>query len=99
MVVGQGGNLLTESQRTDINNYFNGIESNWDEYIFKAVNDMINAGIDYISDGQIRDPFINLILRKIKGCRIRDRPEIVNKIEYLKPIILEDIIKVNVEVF
>jgi len=78
-----------------INNYFKGIESDWDEYIFMAVNDMINSGINYISDGQVRDSFINLILRKIKGCRIRDRPEIVDKIECLQPIILEDIIKVK----
>jgi 5-methyltetrahydropteroyltriglutamate--homocysteine methyltransferase len=78
-----------------IKNYFQGLESNWDEYVYDAVNDMITSGIYYISDGQIRDSFINIILRKIKGCRIRDRPEIVNKIEHVEPIILDDILKVK----
>ena len=78
-----------------IKNYFNGLENFWDEYISAAVNDMIKAGIDLISDGQTRDPFINIFTRNIKGCRIRDRPEVINKLEYLYPIIFEDIIKIN----
>lgn len=78
-----------------VNKYFQGLEIDWDDYIYKAVNDMINSGIYYISDGQIKDSFINIVLRKIKGCRIRDRPEIINKIEHVKPIILNDIIKVK----
>ena len=78
-----------------IKNYFNGLENSWDEYISAAVNDMIKAGIDLISDGQTRDPFINIFTRNIKGCRIRDRPEIINKLEYLYPIIFEDIIKIK----
>jgi len=75
--------------------YHNSVESKWDEYIFAAVDDMINLGINYISDGQTRDPFINIFTRKIKGCRIRDRPEIVDKLEYSNPIILKDIIKIK----
>jgi 5-methyltetrahydropteroyltriglutamate--homocysteine methyltransferase len=76
-------------------NYFNGIESSWNEYILTAVNDMIKTGIDLISDGQTRDPFINIFTRNIKGIRIRNRPEIISKIEYFKPIILNDIIKIK----
>ena len=78
-----------------IKNYFNGLENFWDEYISAAVNDMIKAGIDLISDGQTRDPFINIFTRKIKGCRKRDRPELINKLEYLNQIIFEDIIKIK----
>ena len=78
-----------------INNYFKGIESNWDRYISIAVNDMLKAGIDFISDGQTRDPFINIFTRKIMGCRIRERPEIIDKLKYLKPIIFNDIIKIK----
>jgi len=76
-------------------NYFNGLESTWDEYILIAVNDMLKAGIDFISDGQTRDPFINIFTRRIKGCRIRNRPEVINKLEYSNPIILNDIINIK----
>ena len=71
-------------------NYYNQENVNWDNYISSAVNDMIEAGIDIISDGQTRDPFIQIFTRNLKGCRIRNRPEIVNKIEYNGPITTED---------
>jgi 5-methyltetrahydropteroyltriglutamate--homocysteine methyltransferase len=70
--------------------YFNQDEVSWGKYITYAVNDMVNAGIDIVSDGQIRDPFIQIFTRKLKGCRIRNRTEIVDKIEHSDPIILED---------
>jgi len=73
-----------------IYNYYNNKETKWDKYIENAVNDMTNAGIDLISDGQTRDPFIQIFTRKRKGCRIRNRTEIINKIEYDKPITIED---------
>lgn len=73
-----------------MNSYFNQEEVNWENYISNAVNDMVRAGIDIISDGQTRDPFIQIFTRKLKGCRIRNRTEIVNKIEYDKPITVED---------
>jgi len=73
-----------------IYNYYNNKETKWDKYIENAVNDMTNAGIDLISDGQTRDPFIQIFTRKLKGCRIRNRTEIINKIEYDKPITIED---------
>ena len=62
----------------------------WNKYIDVAVNDMVNAGIDIVSDGQTRDPFVNIFLRKLSGCRIRNRPEIVDNIEYREPITVED---------
>lgn len=62
----------------------------WDKFIYSAVRDMIRAGIDIVSDGQTRDSFINIFLRNLKGCRIRNRPEIIDKIEYQKPITIED---------
>jgi len=70
--------------------YFNGNEIIWKKYIEEAVNDMVCAGIDIISDGQTRDPFIQIFTRKLNGCRIRDRTEIVNKVEYIKPITVDD---------
>lgn len=70
--------------------YFDQNEVSWNKYIDLAVNDMINAGIDIISDGQTRDPFIQIFTRKLKGCRVRDRTEILEKIEYNGPITVED---------
>ena len=70
--------------------YFNGEEISWDKYIQYAVSDMVNAGLDIVSDGQTRDPFIQIFTRKLKGCRIRARTEIVDKVEYNVPMTLKD---------
>ena len=70
--------------------YFSQKEASWQKYISNSVNDMVNAGIDIISDGQTRDPFIQLFTRKLKGCRVRDRTEIIGKVEYDKQITVED---------
>lgn len=71
--------------------YFDQRENfSWAKYIKLAVTDMIEAGIDIVSDGQTRDPFIQLFARKLKGCRIRNRVEVVDKIEYSGPITIED---------
>ena len=71
-------------------NYYNQQEVSWEKYVSSAVNDMVDAGIDVVSDGQTRDPFIQIFTRKLRGCRIRDRTEIVDKIEYAGPITVED---------
>jgi 5-methyltetrahydropteroyltriglutamate--homocysteine methyltransferase len=71
-------------------NYYNQQEVSWEKYVSSAVNDMVDAGIDVVSDGQTRDPFIQIFTRKLRGCRIRDRTEIVDKIEYTGPITVED---------
>ena len=70
--------------------YFDQSEFLWNKYIAQAVHEMITAGIDIVSDGQTRDPFIQIFTRKLKGCRIRNRTEVVEKIEYDGPITLED---------
>ena len=73
-----------------MNNYFSNEEIKWNSYINEAVSDMKNAGISMVSDGQTRDPFVQIFTRKLKGCRIRARTEIVDKIEYEKPITVDD---------
>jgi len=73
-----------------INDYFSEHESSWTRYIEQAVHDMTTAGIDFVSDGQTRDPFIQLFTRKLRGCRIRDRTEIVGHVEYNGPITVPD---------
>jgi len=71
--------------------YFNQNENkSWNNYIKTAVDDMVKAGIDILSDGQTRDPFIQLFARKLNGCRIRDRVEVVDKIRYNGPITVDD---------
>jgi len=72
--------------------YFNGEEISWKPYIREAVEDMVKAGIKLVSDGQTRDPFTNIFLRKLRGCRVRDRVEVVDEISYVEPITLEDIV-------
>jgi 5-methyltetrahydropteroyltriglutamate--homocysteine methyltransferase len=73
-----------------MNDYFNQTESSWDKYIKSAVDDMVNAGIEFVSDGQTRDPFVNIFTRKLNGCRVRDRTEVIDKVEYVGPITVED---------
>lgn len=70
--------------------YFDQKNVVWDDVIGSAVDDMINSGLDLVSDGQTRDPFIQLFTRKIRGCRIRDRTEVVSKLEYDGPITVDD---------
>ena len=54
----------------------------WNRYIKSAVDDMIDAGIQIVSDGQTRDPFLNIFYRKLEGCRIRERPEVIDKVRF-----------------
>jgi 5-methyltetrahydropteroyltriglutamate--homocysteine methyltransferase len=70
--------------------YFDRTDISWEPYIKNAVNDMVTAGIQIVSDGQTRDPFIQLFTRKLKGCRIRARTEIIDTIEYTGPITVQD---------
>ncbi len=70
--------------------YFYQKNVSWNNYIKSTVKDMIKAGIDIVSDGQTRDPFVNIFIRKLKGCRIRDRSEIIGKVEYDGPITVDD---------
>jgi len=73
-----------------IHQYYNQKEITWNPYISSAVKDMLDAGIHSISDGQTRDPFIQIFTRKLQGCRVRDRTEIVDKIAYKNPITVND---------
>ena len=71
--------------------YFEEKEVSWNKYVDDAVNDMVNAGIDIVSSGQTKDPFVHIFMRNIGGCRIRDRAEVVGKVEYKGPITLDEI--------
>lgn len=85
------GSYPTQTDTLEVmNGYFKQKVISWNKYIENSVNDMINAGLDIVSDGQTRDPFIQLFTRKLKGCRIRDRTDIIDKVEYIEPITVED---------
>ena len=72
-------------------NYFDQtLDNSWEKNIETAVNDMLGAGIDIITDGQTRDPMIQLFTRKFNGCRIRGRAEVINKIGYGESVTVED---------
>jgi methionine synthase II (cobalamin-independent) len=73
-----------------INEYFLGNLPSWDPYITQAVREMVSAGICSVSDGQTRDPFIQLFTRHLSGCRIRQRTEVIGPIEFTHPITVHD---------
>jgi 5-methyltetrahydropteroyltriglutamate--homocysteine methyltransferase len=73
-----------------MDNYYHFQESSWEKYISQATREMVSAGINFVSDGQTRDPLIQLFTRRLKGCRIRDRTEIVGPVEYQGPITVSD---------
>lgn len=73
-----------------MNGYFSEQQISWTQYIEQAIQDMTAAGINLVSDGQTRDPFIQLFTRKLQGCRIRERTEIIGRVEHQSPIIVQD---------
>jgi 5-methyltetrahydropteroyltriglutamate--homocysteine methyltransferase len=73
-----------------MNAYFQQQDLSWHKYISQAVQDMVHAGIDLVSDGQTRDPFVQIFTRKLRGCRIRDRTEVIGTVEHDGPITVED---------
>jgi 5-methyltetrahydropteroyltriglutamate--homocysteine methyltransferase len=73
-----------------MDSYYSQQTISWEKYISSAVNDMVSAGIDFISDGQTRDPFVQIFTRKLAGCRIRDRTEIIGTIGHTESITVED---------
>jgi 5-methyltetrahydropteroyltriglutamate--homocysteine methyltransferase len=73
-----------------INDYFSEQQTSWTRYIEEAVHDMTSAGINLVSDGQTRDSLIQLFTRKLNGCRVRERTEIIGRVEYHDPITVPD---------
>jgi 5-methyltetrahydropteroyltriglutamate--homocysteine methyltransferase len=87
-----GSYPITIDTQEIMNQYFTEHPISWEPYIKQAIGDMTRAGINLVSDGQTRDPFIQLFTRKLKGCRIRERTEIIGPIQYYTPIIVPDMI-------
>ena len=78
-----------------MDDYTNGVLPSWNPYIKHAVSSMSDAGIDLISDGQTRDPFINIFARGFQGCRIRSRAEVIGPVDLVKSITKNDLAYVS----
>ncbi len=65
-----------------------GMFDKYDYAIEKAVIDQLNAGIDILSDGQVRGDMVEIFVSNLYGF---EGKRVVNKIEYTKPITLKDI--------
>lgn len=63
----------------------------YDKYnyaIEKAVIDQLNAGIDVVSDGQVRGDMVEIFVNSMYGF---EGKKVIGKIEHVKPITLKDI--------
>ena len=63
----------------------------YDEYensIKKALDDQLTAGIDILSDGQVRGDMVEIFVSNMYGFEGR---RVVNRVEFVKPITLNDI--------
>lgn len=63
----------------------------YDKYSYaieKAVIDQLNAGIDVVSDGQVRGDMVEIFINSMYGF---EGKKVVGKIEHVKPITLKDI--------
>ena len=86
-----GSYPIAIDNNTLMDRYFKGETISWESPLNEAIQDFLTAGITMIADGQTRDPFITIFARKLEGCRIRSRPEVVDTIGYKEPITLEDL--------
>jgi len=86
-----GSYPITINTSNLMQSYYDGILPSWNPYIKQAVKEMTHAGINLISDGQTRDPFIHIFIRKLGGCRIRQRAEVIGPVEHISPITKEDL--------
>lgn len=74
-----------------MDSYFKGDFECWSDVVSSAVNQMVNSGVESVSDGQVRDIFTNVFIRGLGGCRVRERCEVVGPVEWRKPITLSDV--------
>lgn len=88
-VIGSYPILLERMKFMD--DYFKGTFPSWKPLIQQAVNDMESAGINLISDGQTRDPFLHIFTRGLSGFRIRARAEVIGPISYSSPLTANDL--------
>ena len=63
----------------------------WKPFINQAVDQMVKSGVNLVSDGQTRDPFMTIFTRGFNGCQVRERTEVVAPIEFSQPVTLSDI--------
>ncbi|HIQ38982.1 MAG TPA: methionine synthase [Methanothermococcus okinawensis] len=65
-----------------------GIYDRYRYAIERAVRDQLNAGIDIVSDGQVRGDMVEIFVNGLYGF---EGKRVVGKVEFLEPITLKDI--------
>ena len=65
-----------------------GIYDRYKYAIERAVRDQLNAGIDIVSDGQVRGDMVEIFVNNLYGF---EGKRVVGKVEFLEPITLKDI--------
>ena len=65
-----------------------GIYDRYKYAIERAVRDQLNAGIDIVSDGQVRGDMVEIFVNNLYGFEGR---RVVGKVEFVEPITLRDI--------
>lgn len=63
----------------------------WKPIIKQAVDQMVQSGVELVSDGQTRDPFMTIFTRGFKGCQVRERTEIIDSVEFTQSVTLSDL--------
>ncbi len=69
---------------------------NYEDALTRAVKDQMYAGIDIISDGQVRANLIDLFAQDIEGIELRGdslKPRIVGNLAYKYPSTIDDFLK------
>jgi len=87
-VVGSFPSNPTKKTLTD--SYYKRIDPYLDS-LKESVEAQIHAGIELVSDGQTRGGMIEIFAEGLRGFRIKEKTEIVSKIEYIEPITIDDI--------
>lgn len=75
-----------------MNSYYHDLQlPSWKPFISQVVSEMINAGVNLISDGQTRDPFMTIFTRGLTGCQVREKTTVTEPIEFSEPITFSDL--------
>ena len=72
-----------------MNSYYNQSDP-YTDAVARAVAIQIDAGIDIISDGQVRADMISIFASKVRGVRLRGKPIIIGELGFEEPITLAD---------
>ncbi len=73
--------------------YMKSYHENKDPYVKsvqEAVDIQVQAGIELVTDGQVRGDMIEFFAENLRGFRVKERVEIISEIDHSKPITVKD---------